>query len=130
PWHAPLKHFLLSELAKNKPTLGCCFGHQLICEGFGAKVEFLHDNEEKEMGKRTIKITQSGYGLKEDEIFNLAVTHRQVVRELPKDLLNIGYGIENDIVIHRTLPFLGTQAHPEGSTHFCTHDITNLSSSD
>lgn len=130
PWHRPLLDFLLAELHQNKPTLGCCFGHQLIAYGFGAKVEFLHHNEDKEMGRREIEFNHDALGFQRGERFNLAVTHRQVVTQLPSDLQSIATGLENDIIIHRTLPFLGTQAHPEASHHFSTHDISNLSQPD
>jgi len=56
----------------------------------------------------------------------LGVTHRQVVKNLPHGLKAVGHGLENDIVIHENLPFMGTQAHPEASDSFCTTDITNV----
>ena len=62
----------------------------------------------------------------QNEELNLGVTHKQVVKNLPNDLLPIGVGLENDIVIHKTLPFLGTQAHPESSLSFCKNDIKEL----
>lgn len=126
PWHAPLAEFLMHELKNNKPILGCCFGHQIMCHALGAKVEFHNPEQSKFMGSRNIKITHDFWNFKKDEDFHLGVTHRQVVRELPKHLKSVGHGLENDIVIHETLPFLGTQAHPEASDHFCTDDINNL----
>lgn len=126
PWHAPLADFLLSELKKNKPILGCCFGHQIMCHALGSKVEFDVPEQTKHMGIRKIVIAEDFWNFKKDETFHLGVTHRQVVRNLPKGLKSVGTGLPNDIVIHESLPFLGTQAHPEASDYFCTTDITNL----
>lgn len=36
PWIAPLKAFLVE--AKDRPTVGVCFGHQVMAEAFGGKV--------------------------------------------------------------------------------------------
>ena len=128
PWHKPLADFLLEELKKNKPVLGCCFGHQIMCHALGAKVEYHVKEETKQMGTRNISVTEDFWNFKKGESFLLGVTHKQVVRNLPKSLRSVGHGLENDIVIHESLPFMGTQAHPEASDYFCTTDITNLNS--
>lgn len=126
PWHKPLADFLVSELKQNKPILGCCFGHQLICHALGADVEFYLPDESKQMGTRTVTISEDFWNFNQGESFTLGVTHRQVVRNLPNDLREVGHGLENDIVIHRQLPFMGTQAHPEASDYFCRTDIQDL----
>ncbi len=130
PWQRALADFLMEELKNNKPVLGCCFGHQLMCHALGAKVEFITSDEIKHMGTRAITITKDFWNFKQGERFLLGVTHRQVVRDLTNGLLPVGLGMENDLVIHETLPFMGTQAHPEASDYFCTTDIDNLSSSE
>jgi len=126
PWHKPLADFLLKELKRSKPILGCCFGHQIMCHALGSKVEYYTPDEAKQMGVRKITITENFWNYKQGESFSLGVTHKQVVRSLPKGLKSVGHGLENDIVIHESLPFMGTQAHPEASAFFCTSDITNL----
>lgn len=126
PWQKPLADFLVQELKTNKPVLGCCFGHQLVCHALGAKVEFHSPEEAKHMGSRRVIVTEDFWNFKKGESFLLGVTHKQVVRDLPNGLKQVGLGLENDLVIHETLPFMGTQAHPEASGYFCTTDITNL----
>jgi GMP synthase (glutamine-hydrolysing) len=126
PWHRPLADFLLKQLHLHKPVLGCCFGHQLICHAFGAKVEFYDPSENKLSGLRTMTITKDAWNFKKGESFTVAVTHRQVVRDLPPELSEMGVGLANDMVIHNHLPFLGTQGHPEASLEFCHSDIQNL----
>ncbi|MBA2403742.1 MAG: gamma-glutamyl-gamma-aminobutyrate hydrolase family protein [Bdellovibrionales bacterium] len=130
PWHKPLADFLLQELQKNKPIFGCCFGHQIMCHVLGAKVEYHTEEQTKQMGVRKISITENFWNFNKGETFNLGVTHKQVVRNLPNELKAVGHGLENDIVIHKTLPFMGTQAHPEASNYFCLTDINNLNQPD
>ena len=126
PWHRPLADFLVKQLNLNKPVLGCCFGHQLICLAFGAQVEYYDPSELKLSGVRTMEITQNKWNFSMGESFTLGVTHRQVVRNLPSVLQEIGRGLPNDIVIHKDLPFMGTQGHPEASLEFCRNDIQKL----
>jgi GMP synthase-like glutamine amidotransferase len=127
PWQQELATLLLQELRRNKPVLGCCFGHQLLCHAFGSKIDFHHPNEDKLSGLREIKIKRDFWNYSEGESFLLPVTHRQVVKELGPELQEVSSGFPNDVVIHRSLPFLGTQAHPEASRHFCGSDIGKLS---
>lgn len=122
-WHQPLGEFLLAELLAEKPVLGCCFGHQLLCHMLGSHIEYASSNEEKISGVRSIKITEDFWNFKQNEIFTLGITHRQVVRRLGPGLRSVGEGLPNDIVIHDTLPLLTTQAHPEASRFFCSFDI-------
>jgi GMP synthase-like glutamine amidotransferase len=122
-WHQPLADFLVSELRKGKPIIACCFGHQLMCHALGSKVGYASADEQKISGVRGIIIHHDFWNFKSQENFTLPITHKQVVRDLAPGLTAVGLGLENDIVIHETLPLLTTQAHPEASHHFCTREI-------
>jgi len=128
PWHQPLADFLFKELHQQKPVLGICFGHQLMCHRFGSQVEFYFADQQKFTGIRTVFLTKDVLSLRKGQSFTLSVSHRQVVTELSQDLEEIGHGLTNDIVRHKTLPFMGTQPHPEASAHFCaqTAQINDL----
>lgn len=39
PWMAPLKQFLRNAIAAKVPVLGVCFGHQILADAMGGKVE-------------------------------------------------------------------------------------------
>ena len=39
PWIAPAKEFVRRAVDAKKPTVGICFGHQLMAEAFGGRVE-------------------------------------------------------------------------------------------
>jgi len=121
-WHGPLFDFLLSELKKNKPILGCCFGHQLMCYGLGGRVGYYQDDQQKIKGVRQITVTKDWGPFRKNESFHLAVSHKQVVQELPKDLVEIGVGFRNDLVAHTHFPLLLTQAHPEVSSNVVSDD--------
>lgn len=127
PWHDPLAEFLISELKKGKPVFAACFGHQLLCKAFGSVVDFAFEDHSKLLGIRKMEILQDFWNFKEGETFTIPISHAQVVKELGPDLIAVGRGLENDIVIHKTYPLLATQGHPEASKHFCAFEIQNLS---
>ncbi|MCM2348744.1 MAG: gamma-glutamyl-gamma-aminobutyrate hydrolase family protein [Bacteriovoracaceae bacterium] len=125
-WHDDLAKFLLMELKQNKPILAVCFGHQLLCHALGSVVQNVHDNGDKITGTRKITVTEDFWNYKKGTSFTLPVSHKQMVKKLGPDLVSVGQGLENDIVIHKTLPLLSTQAHPEASTFFCRQEIKIL----
>lgn len=125
-WHAPLAEFLVSELKSGKPMMGACFGHQILCHAFGSVVEDHYESGEKIKGLRPITLTQDFGRFRKGDTYQLPVTHKQTVKSLGSDLISVGLGLPNDMVIHKSLPMLTTQAHPEASLYFCAHDIGTL----
>lgn len=121
-WHAPLAEFLVEELRKGKPVLGCCFGHQLLAHALGSLVDYATPEQEKYTGVREITICGDFWNFKQGEKFILPVSHKQVVKTLAPGLRSVGHGLENDIIIHEDLPLLTTQAHPEASSQFFSED--------
>ncbi len=126
PWHGPLGDFILKVLHENKPVLGICFGHQLMCHRFGGKVEYYISEDVKLTGTRAVTLTQDVFGLKAGTALTLPIKHKQVVKSVPDELEEIGRGLPFDIVRHKTLPFLGTQPHPEASVEFCATESSTL----
>lgn len=119
PWHKELAEFLAEKLKNNIPVLGLCFGHQLLCHYLGAKIDFIEKSQIKLKGSRQVKITKPIFDFKVGDTFELAISHQQMVISLSEDFEEIGYGLKNDIVKHKKLPFIGLQPHPEASLHFC-----------
>lgn len=124
PWHAPLAEFLLKALQENKPVLGICFGHQLLCHYFGAEVK----NREggSYYGVREITPLSSRWeDLLPKKSFPLLASHGQEVTNLPDCLSTIATSQQCRVeaVEHKTLPFLGIQTHPEASWRFVETNI-------
>lgn len=121
-WHKPLADFLVNKLQQGVPVLGICFGHQLLCQAFGAKLDFFQPDEFKLTGVRKVQMTSDALGFKTGDEFTLTVAHRQVVTQLSPELEEIGKGqdrlIPFDLVRHRELPFVGIQPHPEALPNF------------
>jgi GMP synthase (glutamine-hydrolysing) len=57
PWMAPLGHWAVAAAA-HRPVLGVCFGHQLIGEALGGRVE--KNPAGREVGTITVTLTDAG----------------------------------------------------------------------
>lgn len=84
-WIEPLEEFIRRAFDQNKKMFGICFGHQIIAQALGGKVE--PGSRGPETGSIEIELTKEGKidhlfkGLPEK--FNIAMFHRDVVSELP-----------------------------------------------
>lgn len=120
PWHKPLADFLMKALHQGRPVLGICFGHQLLCHHFGAKVQARAGNPF--YGVRCISslASASPYYPFEEKTFSLLASHAQEVVDLPEclNLIATSHDCQVEAVEHKTLPFIGIQAHPEASWRF------------
>ena len=122
PWIGALQKWWESKLARNIPSLGLCFGHQLIAHMFGAKVGFVSEDEEKLIGTRVVNINKGGFW-GEATSGDLVVSHRETVVECPKDfhICASSNAIEFDGIAHQHQPFWGFQPHLEAYHQFMDH---------
>jgi para-aminobenzoate synthetase component II len=105
---------ILNEAMYKMPILGVCLGHQAIGVYFGASLE---------KGKKPMHGKVSTLQHNDDELFldiplNFQATryHSLVLRNLPKELLDIANSIDDQEVMaikHEQLPVYGVQFHPE-----------------
>ena len=123
-WHLELAKFIDTKLRQNIPVLGICFGHQLMADFYGSKVDYIDETQVTRKEPRKLTIDSPFYGIPKDESFTLAYCHSQVIKELSNQFTSIAHSddFENEIIKHNTLPFIGLQAHPEASKNFLANE--------
>jgi GMP synthase-like glutamine amidotransferase len=118
-WQKEMNAWLLPMMNVGIPTLGLCYGHQLICHLYGSKVGYLNPQKEKLRGIREVVLKKNAlWGAAKSA--PLVVTHCEVVEKCPEDFDIVGTSREVpiDAVAHRSLPIWGFQPHPEATPHF------------
>lgn len=121
PWQRQLIEWLTPRLRSGTPSLGLCFGHQLIAHCFGGMVDTLYTDSRKLTGLREVSLEAcSLWGKKMKG--SLVVSHREAVVSCPTDFQVVGTSPEVAIeaLAHETLPIWSLQAHPEATLSFAT----------
>ncbi|MCA9449731.1 MAG: type 1 glutamine amidotransferase, partial [Candidatus Omnitrophica bacterium] len=84
-WISRLSDLILDAVDRKLPTLGVCFGHQLIAQALGGKVE--PNKKGWEIGDPEVKLTPEG---REDPLFEgipdsfrAIQSHKDIVTEMP-----------------------------------------------
>ena len=122
PWHKVVAKYLHQQLKNNIPVLGICFGHQLMANYFGSKIEFAFSDERKILQTRKIHWKVTNF-----HSLIAGISHRQIVTSLGRNLESLtkenkGEALlslfANDVIRHKKLPFLGVQPHLEASEIF------------
>ncbi|MDO8881632.1 MAG: type 1 glutamine amidotransferase [Pseudotabrizicola sp.] len=109
PWIAPLELFIRDAFAARVPVVGICFGHQIIAQAMGGKVE-------KYAGGWSIGPTSYDFG---SETLTLNAWHQDQVVTRPEGatvLASSGF-CENAALLYDDRG-LTIQAHPEFSSAF------------
>ena len=128
PWMNTLKDFIRKVAETKVKMLGICFGHQIIAEAFGGKVEKCSVGGE--LGKISIDLTDLGKG---DDMFkNLSTTfttraaHRDVVVEPPEGAQILAQNNSNEYQAFSIGPNIKTiQFHPEMTSDYFQTLIQN-----
>ncbi|MPW26765.1 glutamine amidotransferase [Alkalibaculum sp. M08DMB] len=116
PWSIATSRWLKSIVQKQIPILGICFGHQLLAQTLGGKVDYHELGEES--GKVEIQLTNEG---RRDPLlgilpsnFSAYVSHSQTVTKLPKNARVLA---KNNFESNHAVSFgnkvWGVQFHPE-----------------
>ncbi|HIB23353.1 MAG: hypothetical protein CXX81_14815 [Methanobacteriota archaeon] len=122
PWMEGVASILRAAVALELPTLGICFGHQLLCQALGGDVVRSQSRTDLVV---ELQLSEVGHS---DEIFaNLGspvclFTHQDHVVELPKQAVVLGSTDHNSLASVRIideqegyLPIWGLQFHPEAA---------------
>ncbi|MCT9095021.1 type 1 glutamine amidotransferase [Haloarchaeobius sp. HME9146] len=112
-WIQPTKQWVRDAADEGLPCLGVCWGHQLLADALGGRVE---DMGEYEIGYRTVQLSGNNPlfdGL--DGEYTVFTTHSDSVVELPPGATEIA---RNDYGNHgfRKGHVFGVQFHPEYDT--------------
>lgn len=119
-WQKELEAWLADRLHEQIPTLGICYGHQMIAAMFGARVAYVTSDQKKCLGFRKVSFDPDplwGGNATEGELF---VSHLEKVVDCPVDMKTIGRSslIETDAFKHKQLPIWTFQSHPEATPDF------------
>lgn len=125
-WQVELAEFLKEKISSGTPTLGICFGHQLVQDIFGGSVDLIDAIERPHQGTRQFTINQDHFNFKAGENFELFVTHNYEVKNLAPNFISLAQSKQClfDAIAHKDLPFLSVQGHPEASKQFVSGHIT------
>ena len=109
PWIPPLEDFIRASFAAHVPMVGVCFGHQIIAQAMGGKVE-------RYAGGWAVGATEYDFG---GQKMTLNAWHRDQVVEAPRTAKVIA---TNDFCTNAALLYddraLTVQAHPEFRPEF------------
>jgi GMP synthase-like glutamine amidotransferase len=109
PWIPPLEQFIRDAFAARVPVVGICFGHQIVAQAMGGKVE-------RYAGGWAVGATDYDFG---GETIRLNAWHRDQVVQAPPGAKVIA---ANDFCSNAALLYddraLTVQAHPEFRPEF------------
>lgn len=120
PWQKPMNEWLMKKMLAGVPTIGFCYGHQLIGHLFGGKIDYLAADHHKELGFREVVIEESKlWGAPRKG--KLVVSHKEILTTCPKDFDILAHSplVAIDGISHKKLPIYGLQPHPEATSGFC-----------
>ena len=117
PWIAPLKRFL--QQAKGKAKLvGVCFGHQIMAEAFGGRVEKAEGGWG--VGLQRYHVHERAPWMGDLASFAIPISHQdQVVRQPPHSRVLAGSDFNRfGLIAYDDQPAISFQCHPEFSPDF------------
>ncbi len=128
PWQAPLNDWLINYIQAGHPTLGICYGHQLIAHLFGGRVDYARPDHEKYRGLRQFQFTERGFWGDVGTQTNMIVSHREIVVDLPPVFASVASSplVAIEAFAHKQLPVWGIQAHPEAGPDFLESQAISL----
>ena len=117
PWMAPLKHFLRSAKGKAK-LVGICFGHQIMAEAFGGRVE--KSERGWGVGLQTLEVCGAAPFLGGEQAVSIPASHQdQIVVQPPASRVLAANAFSPfGVILYEDQPALSMQFHPEFTPDF------------
>ena len=133
-WQIRLAEFIRKKLDKGIPVMGICFGHQLMADFFGGRVDYCDPNknpkDEKNtfLGNREIEILKTGFIFEKGEKFKVFKVHSEEVKSISDELIHVGTSNEclHEVLIHKSYPYFGLQGHPEAFGSFIDDEMAGI----
>lgn len=112
PWLNRLKRHVVDAVAAGVPVVGICFGHQLLADALGGRVERAAAGWG--VGIHTAEVlTQREWMHPSLESFSLVVSHQDQVTSLPADSQVLATSAHAPIAALQIGTAVGFQGHPE-----------------
>ena len=116
PWTEPLHAFIQRAADRRLPTLGSCWGHQVIARALGGRV--VHDPDHSELGCGWVELTAASANdplfCRFPTRFRANMGHHDRVVELPNGATELARNDQpNQAFRLIDVPFYGTQFHSE-----------------
>jgi GMP synthase (glutamine-hydrolysing) len=118
PWQEELHAWIKHEIEQGLPTLGICYGHQLLAHLFGGTIDFAKETQEKFKGLRTVNFSKNGFWTGKSGRY--IVSHREVIATLPEsfEACASSSDCKYELIKHKQWPAWGIQSHPEAGPEF------------
>ena len=125
PWIHELKTFVRRAQESRTPFIGICFGHQMMAEALGGKVE--KSDYGWGVGIQSLEITQTeAWMLPAQTTLKLHYMHQDQVTCLPEYSVVLGRSAHCPVAAFRLgETMLGLQAHPEFTNEYSAALLTD-----
>lgn len=131
PWIAPLKDFIRDAAAKKRPMAGICFGHQIIAEALGGKVEKAAQGFRIGMEQYDTTLGRDGLGGAAQSIAMPAFHQDQVIVQPPdSEVVARSAACAYAALRYTSAPVLSVQFHPEFSRAYLADLIAVMAKQD
>lgn len=117
-WQVDLEEWLIPHIKQRIPTLGICYGHQMLAYMFGGKVGYVFPDQKKYVGMRAVDF--AGLPWLPAQRGEVVVSHNEMVQEIPHACNVVASSAEcaTDGLAHKELPVWSFQSHPEATREF------------
>lgn len=99
PWQSELSDWLMPQMESGVPTLGICYGHQLIATLLGGTVGFARSDHKKIQGCREVALSANPLWNDKPLLGFLCVSHEETVTHVPACMHIVGTSEDRKSVV-------------------------------